>query len=101
MSNELQRWAEQRPALVPSRAEREHARAVGRVLHATRLTGLQVDAEAAIAGRIMERAVDLDAYRRQLANGDPVLDAVLARIEVGFVDKAIRVQRNFGSGFGL
>lgn len=101
MSNELQRWAEQRSALVPSRAEREHARAMGEVVRKTRLAGLQVDAEAAVTGRIMERAVDLDAYRKQLANGDPVLDAVLARIEVNFVDKAARLQRNFGPEFPL
>lgn len=49
----------------------------------------------------MERAVDLDSYRKQLANGDPVLDAVLTRIEVTFVDKAGRIQRQFGSEFPL
>lgn len=101
MSNELQRWAERRPALIPTRAEREHRQAVGDLVRQTRLEGLKVDAEAAITGRIMERAVDLDSYRKQLTNGDPVLDAVLARVEVGFVDKAVRIQRNFGSEFPL
>ncbi|AKU18195.1 hypothetical protein VV02_24005 [Luteipulveratus mongoliensis] len=99
MSNELERWADNRHGLVPSKAERQHARAVANLVNETKFAGLKVDAEAALTGRIMERAVDLDNYRRQLANGDPILDAVLSRIEVGFVDKAQRVQRNFGSEF--
>jgi hypothetical protein len=49
----------------------------------------------------MERAVDLDTYRKRLANGDPVLDAVLTHIEVTFVDKAGRIQSQFGSEFPL
>jgi hypothetical protein len=101
MANELERWAAGRPSIVATRAEREHARAVEKVVHQTRLEGLKVDAEAAVTGRIMERAVDLDTYRKQLAKGDAVLDAVLAQIEIGFVDKAVRIQRSFGSAFPL
>jgi hypothetical protein len=99
MSSELERWATRSPSLLPSKAERTHQKAVANLVRETKLTGLKVDAEAALSGRIMERAVDLDAYRKSLANGDPVLDAVLARIEIGFVDKAGRIQRNFGSEF--
>lgn len=99
--SELERWANPSSRLVPTRDERVHRRAVEKVVNDTRLTGLKVDAEAALAGRIMERAVDLDNYRKHLANGDPVLDAVLTRIEVGFVDKAGRIQRQFGSEFPL
>lgn len=99
MPNELERWAENKRALIPTREERQHTRAVANLVRETKFQGLKVDAEAALTGRIMERAVDLDNYRRQLANGDPVLDAVLSRIEVGFVDKAQRIQRNFGSEF--
>lgn len=99
--SELERWANPSSRLVPSRDERIHRKAVEKVVNDTRLTGLKVDAEAALAGRIMERAVDLDSYRKHLANGDPVLDAVLTRIEVGFVDKAGRIQRQFGSEFPL
>ncbi|WP_148043345.1 hypothetical protein [Flexivirga caeni] len=99
MPNELERWADTRRSLVPSKEERQHSRAVGNLIRETKFNALKVDAEAALTGRIMERAVDLDNYRRQLANGDPVLDSVLTRIEVGFVDKAQRIQRNFGSDF--
>ncbi|RNI17027.1 hypothetical protein [Flexivirga caeni] len=99
MSNELERWADARHSLIPSKEERQHSRAVAGLIRETKFHGLKVDAEAALTGRIMERAVDLDNHRRQLANGDPVLDAVLARIEVGFVDKAQGIQRNFGSPF--
>lgn len=99
--NELERWATPSPRLVPTRDERNHRRAVEQLVHEIKFAGLKVDAEAALTGRIMERAVDLDNYRKSLANGDPVLDAVLTRIEVGFVDKAQRVQKNFGSEFPL
>lgn len=99
--NELERWANPSPRLVPSRDERNRKKAVEQLVHETKFAGLKVDAEAALTGRIMERAVDLDNYRKSLANGDPVLDAVLTRIEVGFVDKAQRVQKNFGSEFPL
>lgn len=101
MSNELARWADNRPTLIPSREERQHTKAVANLVRETRVAGLRVDAEAALTGRIMERTVDLDQHRRSLANGDPVLDAVLTRIEIGFVDKALRTQRNFGSTFPL
>lgn len=99
MSNELERWATPRSSLIPNREERQHTKAVSNLVRETKFAGLRVDAEAALTGRIMERAVDLDHYRRGLANGDPVLDSVLMRIEVGFADKALRIQRGFGSEF--
>ena len=86
--SELERSASPSRGHVPSRDERTHKNAVERLVNETKFAGLKVDAEAALTGRIMERAVDLDNYRKSLANGDPVLDAVLTRIEVGFVDKA-------------
>lgn len=99
--SDLERWAKPQQTILPSREEKRHNKSVERLVNQTKLAGLQVDAEAALTGRIMERTVDLDQYRRQLANGDPVLDAVLTRIEVGYVDKAVRIQRQFGSEFPL
>lgn len=101
MPNDLDRWAKPQQYLLPSKDERTHKKAVEQLVHETRFAGLKVDAEAALTGRIMERAVDVDGYRRALANGDPTLDAVLTRIEIGFVDKAVRIQRSFGSEFPL
>lgn len=101
MSNELERWGNASKNIIPSKEERAHRRELDKIVRETKRAGLQVDAEAALTGRIMERAVDLDTYRRSLANGDPVLDAVLTRIEVGFVVKAQRIQKNFGSEFPL
>lgn len=99
--SELERWANPSKGIIPSREERAHRRELDHVVRETKLAGLKVDAEAAVTGRIMERAVDLDNYRKSLANGDPILDAVLTRIEVGFVDKAQRIQKNLGSEFPL
>lgn len=101
MSSELERWAKPQQSIVVSREQRQHNRAVANLVNETKFAGLKVDAEALLTGRIMERAVDLDGYRKSLANGDPVLDAVLTRIEVNFVDKAARIQKNFGSEFPL
>lgn len=97
--NELERWAGSSGGLIPNRDERTHRRAVDRLVRETKFAALRVDAEAALTGRIMERAVDIDQYRKSLAGNDETLNAVLLRIEVGFVDKAQRVQRQFGSEF--
>ncbi|MGK2875488.1 MAG: hypothetical protein ACSLEW_07585 [Nocardioides sp.] len=86
---------------LPAREQRQHNNAVARVVADTQLTAVQTDAEAALTGRIMERVVDIDGYRRALAGNDETLNAVLTRIEMGFIAKAERIQRNFGSEFGL
>lgn len=102
MTTDLTPWnnhTSDRPNWFVPRAEREHAARVDALVRTTKLAGLRVDAEAALTGRIMERTVDRDSHRRALANGDPVLDSVLTRIEVGFVDKALRHQRDFGTGW--
>lgn len=90
-----------RTSRLPAREEREHSNAMARVAADTRLTAFRMDAEAALTGRIMERVVDIDEYRRALAGNDESLNAVLTRIELGFIAKAERIQRGFGSGFGL
>lgn len=97
--SELERYTQPSGRLLPSKQDRAHGKAVEKLVHETRIEGLRVDAEAALTGRIMERVVDLDGYRKSLANGDPVLDAILTRIELTFVDKAQRIQHNFGSVF--
>jgi hypothetical protein len=99
--SQIERLGQSRPGLVPSRQERLHQRALERVVLDTKLTATKVDAEAALTGRIMERVVDVDGYRRALAGDDETLNSVLTRIELGFIAKAERIQRNFGSEFGL
>lgn len=99
MSNiELRQAAASR---LPAREQRQHNSAVARVVAETRLTATKVDAEAALTGRIMERVVDIDGYRRSLAGNDETLNAILTRVEMGFITKAERIHRNFGSELGL
>lgn len=98
--NDLELHQQPAPLLI-SRDERAHRSAVARVVRQTKLNALKVDAEAALTGRVMERVVDIDNYRRALAGNDETLNAILTRIELGFVAKAERVQRNFGTGFEL
>ena len=96
--NELQLWGN-RSSIIPSKDERLHQRAVAGLVRETKFVGLKVDADAALTGRIMERAVDIDQYRKTLAGNNETLNAVLTRIELNFVDKAARHQRNFQSEF--
>ena len=83
------------------RGERHLDLAVGQVKAETRLAAVKTDAEAALTGRIMERVVDIDGYRRALAGNDETLNAILTRIEMGFIAKAERIQRGFNTGFDL
>lgn len=99
--NELQRWAAGTSSIVPSKDERQANRAVANLVRETKLAGLKVDAEAALTGRIMERVVDIDQYRKSLAGNDETLNMVLLRVEVGYVEKVQRIQKNFGSEFPL
>jgi hypothetical protein len=96
--NDLERWA-QGPGIIPSGEQRRHKKAMEEIVHDVKEAALKVDALAALTAHIMEDAMDLDDYRVALANGDPTKNAVLMRIELGFVAKAERVQRNFGTGF--
>lgn len=86
---------------LPAREQRQHNSAVARVVAETKLTAVKVDAEAAVTGRIMERVVDIDGYRRTLAGNDETLNAILTRVEMGFIAKAERIQRGMGQEFGL
>ncbi|MXG88431.1 hypothetical protein [Nocardioides flavescens] len=99
--NEVVRDQAVRPGLLPTKQEREFARAQAGIVLGTRLTATRVDAEAALTGRIMERVVDIDGYRRALAANDETLNAVLTRIELGFIAKAEQIQRGSGSAFDL
>lgn len=101
MSADLNRWLSPNVPARSSREQRAHNRDVERVVNEARLTGLTIEADAALAASVMERVCDLDNYRKQLSGGDPALDAILARIELNFAEKAVRHQRGFQSGFQL
>lgn len=95
--NELARWNPTGSrGLVPSGEARTYGRAVDRVRSEAQLAKLELDANAALAAKSMERAKDLDDYRKQLADGDPVLDQVLAQLELTAVQKMQHRLRDFG-----
>lgn len=96
--NDLERWGTRPQSILASREDRAHERAVRAVSRDTREAALRMDAEAAVAARFMDRAVDLDNHRKALAGDDPVLNAVLMRIELGFMFKGERHQRGFRTG---
>lgn len=60
----------------------------------TRLTALQADAALALGGHIMEGVVELDKYRRRLAQEDVTTNLLLAEIEAETIQQVKRVQRS-------
>jgi len=98
--NDLERWA-QPAGLMASREDRAHSRAVASVIHNARETAIKIDAAAANTGRAMDRLAALDSQRQALANGNPTLDAVLVRIEVGFAIVSEQHLRSQSAGYGL
>ncbi|WP_022907528.1 hypothetical protein [Curtobacterium sp. B18] len=99
--NDLEQWGKRSSGFAVNRTERTHNQAMQNIVNEAREVGMRLDAEAAVAARFMERAVDLDNHRKALAGDDPTLNAVLLRIELGFVAKGERHQRGFNSGFRL
>jgi len=97
--NELERWGNRPQSIIPTRQQRAHNAAVQSIVYEAKETRLKVDAAAAVTAYVMDRAVDLDTHRRNLAGDDPTLNAVLTRIELGFVTKGEQYQRDFGSRF--
>lgn len=100
--SELERWASQAGSkgLIPSAEFRTYGKAAERVRYEAQLARLEQDAVAALAAKGMERAKDLDDYRRRLADGDEVLNQVLAQIELTAINKIERRLRGFGEPLG-
>lgn len=82
----------------PSRSLKGDSRSI---VENARKTALELDALAAVYGRAMERAVDLDNHRSALASNNPELDAVLVRLELGFVSAVESKLRSHTSRFGF
>lgn|GEM_PF-5951029 len=97
--NELEKWGSRPASIVPSREERAHNQSVRTIVFDAKEAALKIDASAAVTAHLMERAVDLDNHRRNLAGNDATLNAVLTRIELGFVAQGEKHQRDLGSRF--
>lgn len=98
--NELTQWGGG-GGLEPRRPSRGIKREGRDIVERTRKTALEVDALTALYGRAMERTVDLDHHRQALASNNPELNAVLIRLELGFVANVESKLREHNSKFGL
>lgn len=78
---------------VPDRPSR---RSIKKIIDEAKILGVELDADAALWARGMELVTDLDHYRHTLAQGDPALNAVLVRFELGFAASAERTIRKRG-----
>jgi hypothetical protein len=50
----------------------------------------------AVAEQAVQAIADVDAFRRQKAAGDPVLNEMLTDIEAGFIENVTDIGRNLG-----
>ncbi len=82
-------------------AQRQQTQQFANVRHDVQVTAFKLDGAAALAGYTMERAGQLDAQRRALADGDPLLDAILTDIEVGFLQQAKAIGRRAFDSWGF
>ncbi|MFC5290916.1 hypothetical protein ACFPM7_28030 [Actinokineospora guangxiensis] len=83
------------------RADRAMYRSARDIQVQTRLADYKVQAHAALAGRIMEHAIEVDMRRRALAGNDEILGAILTDIEMNFLSSAKRVQTKLFNEFGF
>jgi len=98
VEHEIMRAADRR---LMSKQERETARAKGVVRGEVQLTGFQIEGAAAVAGRFMDIAVDLDNHRRELATDDVSLNLLLGEIEANFIRQGKRIQSQLFDQWGL
>lgn len=96
--NELNKWGN--AGLTPRRTTKATAKTAQGIVENVRLTGMELEGEAALWGRGMELITDIDNYRQLLAQGNPELNAVLIRFELGFAASAEKTIRNRNSPFG-
>lgn len=97
--SEVARWG-QSTGLLPFGQSNKLERARDAVTDEAAFMGHVIDAQAALAGRSMERTTDLYHYARNLAAGDQDLQGALMGEVGGFIGRSAATQRRFGSQFG-
>lgn len=99
MSSDLMRYST--GEVMPHRAERGIAKQAKRIYDAARLAGFEADAQAALAGHVMQKVVDIDTARVELAGDNPVLNALLSDVEIHAVRNMKRTMSNAFGGWNL
>ena len=99
MSSELMKYST--GEVVPPRVERRIAKAAKQIYDQTRLLGFEADAQAALTGHIMEKAVEIVGKGRELAGDDVALDLLLSDIARNAVRNLKRTQDRLGNGWQL
>lgn len=84
-----------------SSVQKDTAKQMEQVTRDVRVAAHKIDGAASIAGRAMERAIQLDVQRRALADGDETWNSILIEIEVGFVRQVQGIQRDLYRGWGI
>lgn len=94
--SEISKWSPRGKGLASSAESKTYDRAMDRIRNEAQLSKLENEAVAALAAKSMDLAMDLDDYRRHLADGDPVRDQILAEFELMAVRKMQSNIRGFG-----
>lgn len=99
MDNSLARIIES--GVRPTRQNRDAVTKGNEVFNAVRLSGLKAEGVTALAAKSMDIVAGLDEHRRQLAGENPVLDQMLAELELIAFGKVRTINSNLGNTFGL
>ena len=84
--------------VVPLR-DRRVARQAKKVYDDVRLAALKAEGLMALSGKLMEELVELDAFRRELTQRDPALDALLLDIELAAARQVKSIQNHLYGPF--
>jgi hypothetical protein len=99
MSSELMEYA--RGQVRPRRQDRGIARQAEAVYREVQLRSLMAEGSMALAGRIMERAVELHRHRQRLVGEDPILDALLMPFQNAALNHVQTIQAHLYDPWGL
>ncbi len=83
-----------------TKAGREQGRRLDEVRDEVEIAEFQIAGAQALAARIMERAVELDDHRKEVAGADTMLNVLCAGVEETFINQAQRIQRSLFQPFG-
>lgn len=85
----------------PARHDREVALKSRQIYDEVRLSALKADGVAALAAHMMETIAELDAHRTRLSGDNPMLNQMLAEIEIDAYRKMQGNSRGGLNAWGL
>lgn len=101
MSNQLVRRTAEPSNAVSRVFEPGVVKKARRLYNEVQIADFKASGAFALAAKVMQGAVELDAVRAQLSQGDPMVSAMLADFEAVAFQKVKNIQRGLYNDFGL